>query len=156
MTNNDILRKLRYCLDFNNRQMLEVFLAAKQRQVASKELHAWLQKDDSEDYKSLSDKDLATFLNGLISQKRGDRGGAPTPPESTLNNNIIFRKLKIAFELRSEDILEILSLANFRFSEHELSALFRKPEHKHYRVCKDQVLRNFLMGLQLKLRPANN
>lgn len=153
MTNNDILRKLRYCLNYNNREMLAVFTAAKQRKVANHELHTWLQKDDSDDYKSLTDKDFALFLNGLINIKRGEKPGPSQPPEQKLNNNLIFRKLKIAFNLKSEDILEILSLANFRFSEHELSALFRKPEHKHFRVCKDQVLRNFLMGLQIKLRP---
>ncbi|MCK5433009.1 MAG: DUF1456 family protein, partial [Gammaproteobacteria bacterium] len=34
----------------------------------------------------------------------------------------------------------------------ELSAFFRKPGHKHYRNCQDQVLRKFLKGLQLKYR----
>jgi uncharacterized protein YehS (DUF1456 family) len=52
--------------------------------------------------------------------------------------------------LKDEDILQILALADFNFSKHELSALFRKPEQEQFRVCKDQILRNFLMGLQLK------
>jgi len=155
MTNNDILRRLRYCLNYNNQQMLAVFAAAKLREISHQELSFWLKKDDDADYKSLSDVDLATFLNGLINQKRGEKPGTPLPAEKKLNNNLIFRKLKIAFNLKSDEILEILSLANFRFSEHELSALFRKSDHKHFRVCKDQVLRNFLMGLQLKLRPTN-
>jgi hypothetical protein len=30
--------------------------------------------------------------------------------------------------------------------------LFRKPGHKHYRRCEDQVLRNFLKGLQQRFR----
>ena len=51
------------------------------------------------------------------------------------------------------DILAILSLADFSMSKHELSAFFRKPGHKHYRECKDQILRNFLGGLQHKMRP---
>jgi uncharacterized protein YehS (DUF1456 family) len=46
-----------------------------------------------------------------------------------------------------------MDLADLRMSEHELSAFFRKPGHKHYRLCKDQILRNFLRGVQLKYRP---
>jgi uncharacterized protein YehS (DUF1456 family) len=63
-------------------------------------------------------------------------------------------KLKIALNLKAEDVLEILGLADFRLSKHELSAFFRKPGHKHYRECKDQILRNFLNGLQKMHRPA--
>ena len=153
MTNNDILRRLRYCLNLTSPQLVDVFKAAKLREVTIDEVGHWLKKDDDEQYKSLSDVDCATFLNGLINHKRGAKPGPGMPAEKSLNNNLIFRKLKIAFNLRSDDILEILKLADFEFSEHELSALFRKEQHKHYRVCKDQVLRNFLVGLQLKLRP---
>jgi len=45
-----------------------------------------------------------------------------------------------------------LALADLKISKHELSAFFRRPDHKHYRTCKDQILRNFLKGLQLKYR----
>lgn len=152
MTNNDILRRLRYCLDYNNQKMLAVFAAAKIRKVSSQELISWMKKDDDPMYKSMSDRDFAIFLNGLINQLRGEKPGPAPEPETTLNNNLIFRKLKIAFNFRSDDIIAILALADFKFSEHELSAFFRKETHKHYRICKDQVLRNFLAGLQVKLR----
>lgn len=135
--------------------MASVFASSKQRDVTHTELHAWLKKDDQPEYKSLSDRDFAAFLNGLINQKRGEKPGEPMPLENELNNNTIFRKLKIAFNFTSDDILNILQLANFRFSPHELTALFRKPDHKHYRVCKDQVLRNFLSGLQNHLAETN-
>ncbi len=62
--------------------------------------------------------------------------------------------MKIALDLKANDILKILELANMRMSKHELSAFFRKREHKHYRECKDQILRNFLKGLQLKYRQS--
>jgi uncharacterized protein YehS (DUF1456 family) len=100
----------------------------------------------------LYDIDLAAFLNGFITQKRGKKDGDIAKPEKSLNNNIILRKLKIALNLKDEDILDLLNLADFKFSRHELSALFRKPEQEQFRACKDQVLRNFLMGLQLKHR----
>ena len=61
-------------------------------------------------------------------------------------------KLKIALNLQADDILEMLQLADFKISKHELSAFFRKADHKHYRKCQDQVLRHFLKGLQFKHR----
>ena len=61
-------------------------------------------------------------------------------------------KFKIALNLKAEDVLEIMDLAAFGISKHELSAFFRRPGHKHYRACKDQILRNFLKGVQLKYR----
>ncbi|NOZ38536.1 MAG: DUF1456 family protein, partial [Gammaproteobacteria bacterium] len=60
---------------------------------------------------------------------------------------------KIALNLKDEDILEIMGLAGLSISKHELSAFFRRPDHKHYRECKDQILRNFLKGMRLKYRP---
>jgi uncharacterized protein YehS (DUF1456 family) len=65
---------------------------------------------------------------------------------------VIFRKLKIALDLQAEEILAILASVEVPLSKHELSAFFRKPEHKHYRECKDQVLRNFIQGVQRKYR----
>ena len=57
--------------------------------------------------------------------------------------------------MKAEDVLAVMALADFRMSKSELSAFFRKPDHKHYRECKDQILRNFLKGLQLKYRPES-
>lgn len=115
----------------------------------------WLKKDDDPAFQQLSDLELATFLNGLIIEKRGKKEGPLPEPEKRLDNNMIFRKLKIALDLKAEDTLAILALSDFTISKHELSAFFRKPGHKHYRACKDQVLRNFLKGLQLRYRDGN-
>jgi uncharacterized protein YehS (DUF1456 family) len=98
---------------------------------------------------------LAIFLNGLIVDKRGKKEGPLPEPEQRLTNNIVFTKLKIALNLKADDVLEILAQVNLSMSKHELSAFFRKPGHKHYRDCKDQVLRNFLKGLQLRYRPES-
>ncbi|HEC73310.1 MAG TPA: DUF1456 family protein [Methylophaga aminisulfidivorans] len=152
MTNNDVLRRIRYTLDFNDSMMIKVFAQA-DAEVSREQVSQWLKRDDDPDYKTLIDKQMATFLNGLINLKRGKKEGDQPKPEKSLNNNIILRKLKIAFDLQSDDIIELLELVGFRLSKHELSAFFRKPDHKHFRVCKDQVLRNFLHGLQLKYRP---
>ena len=149
MNNNDILRKLRYIFQYSDDQMMETF-GLMEHVVSRAQVCAWLKSDDQSDFMKLSDHNLALFLNGLIIRFRGKRDGKLPPTESKLNHNIVFRKLKIALSLQAEDILSILQKANFRLSKHELSAFFRKPEHRHYRECKDQVLRNFLQGLTLE------
>ena len=154
MTNNDILRRIRYIFDVNDSKMISIFAKAG-HEVTRKEISDWLKKDDEPTFQNLSDTQLAIFLNGFINEKRGRKDGPQPEPEKRLNNNIIFMKLKIALNLKAEDVLAIMALTEFRMSKHELSAFFRKVGHKHYRECKDQILRNFIKGLQLKYR-ANN
>lgn len=149
--NNDILRRLRYTFDLDDAKMITIFALADQ-QVTRQQVSDWLKKEEDPSFQTCSDTQLAIFLNGLISDRRGKLEGPQPVPEKRLTNNIIFRKLKIALDLKSTDILDIFDLANFRVSKHELSAFFRKPGHKHYRSCKDQMLRNFLNGLQHKYR----
>ncbi len=153
MTNNDILRRIRYIFDINDSKVIAIFSLA-ELHVTREQISDWLKKDDDTAYKSLNDTQLATFLNGLIIEKRGKKDGPQAVPEKVLNNNIIFRKLKIALNLKNEDVLDLLALADLKISKHELSAFFRRADHKHYRVCKDQILRNFLKGVQLKFRPG--
>jgi len=154
MTNNDILRRIRYIFDLNDTIMITIFGLA-DCTVTREQVSDWLKKDDDPAYKACNDTQLALFLNGFINHKRGKRDGPQAEPEKKLNNNIIFRKLKIALNLKEEDTLKILKSADLVISKHELSAFFRREDHKHYRVCKDQILRNFLKGLQLKFHPAD-
>jgi len=151
MTNNDILRRIRYVFDFNDDKMIALFAAA-DCTVTRAQVSNWMKPEDDSDFEKLSDVMLATYLNGLINDKRGKREGAQPVPEKDLSNNAIFMKLKIALNLQAEDILEIMDLSDFRMSKHELSAFFRKPGHKHHRECKDQILRIFLKGLQQQYR----
>jgi len=153
VTNNDIIRRIRYIFDFDDSKMMALFALA-DHPVTRQQVSDWLKKDDDPAQQAFSDRQLAIFLNGLINDKRGKRPGPQAEPVSRLSKNTILRKLKIALDLKDTDILEILALANLRISKHELSAFFRKPDHKNYRVCKDQVMRNFLKGLQLKHRPS--
>jgi uncharacterized protein YehS (DUF1456 family) len=151
MNNNDVLRRTRYTFNFDDSKMMAVF-GLGGLEVTRAEISDWLKKDDDPDYQQCSDQQLATFLNGLIVDKRGKKDGPQPEPEKQLSNNIVFRKLKIALNLQADEVLSLVNQADFRISKHELSAFFRKPGHKHYRECKDQVLRNFLKGMQLKYR----
>lgn len=69
-----------------------------------------------------------------------------------MTNNDVFKKLRVALQLRDEDIIEILKMADLRVSKSELGAFFRKEDHPKYVECKDQILRNFLNGLVIYLR----
>uniref|UniRef100_A0A6S6ULT5 Glutamate synthase [NADPH] large chain (EC) n=1 Tax=uncultured Thiotrichaceae bacterium TaxID=298394 RepID=A0A6S6ULT5_9GAMM len=147
MTNNDVLRRLRYTLNLSDSTMISIFGQAASV-VTREQVSNWLKKDDDPDYEKCSDQELALFLNGLINHRRGKKEGVHPAPEKKLSHNIILKKLKIAFNLTSDDMLDVICDTGQKLSKHELSAFFRKPNHKHYRQCKDQVLRNFLQGLQ--------
>ena len=152
MNNNDVLRRIRFTFSFSDSKMISIFGLA-DHQATREQISDWLKKDEDPAFKECSDTQLAIFLNGLINDKRGKKEGAQPKPEKRLTNNGIFTKLKIALNLKAEDVLAVMDLAGFPMSKAELSAFFRKPDHKHYRECKDQILRNFLKGVQLKYRP---
>ena len=151
MTNNDILRRLRYTFDFDDAQMIAIFALA-DLDVRRGHIIAWLLKDDDPAFEDCNDRMLATFLNGLISLKRGKKDGPQPKPEMRLTNNLVLMKLKIALSLQSHDILAITESAGFTLSAPELSSFMRRPGHRNYRECKDQVLRHFMKGLQIKFR----
>lgn len=151
MNQNDVLRRIRYILELDDSKMMSIFSLGGS-EVTRAQVSDWLKKDDDPAFQPLKDLELATFLNGLIVEKRGQRDGPQAIPEKQLTNNMIFKKLKIALNLQAEETLAILELSDFKISKHELSAFFRKTDHKHFRTCKDQVLRNFLKGLRLKYR----
>lgn len=154
MNNNDIMRRLRYTFDLKDSAMVEIFAAA-DHPVTQEQIVNWLRKEDDSAYCAATDTELAIFLNGLINTRRGRREGEQPQPEKRLSNNMVFMKLKIALNMTSDDVLDTLRSVGFPLSKHELSAFFRKPDNKHYRECKDQILRNFLLGLQRRLRPDN-
>jgi uncharacterized protein YehS (DUF1456 family) len=149
MRNNDILRRLRYTFDLKDSKMMALF-ALEGHPASWEQINVWLKKEDDPACQECSDTYLAVFLNGFIIDKRGKKEGPQPAPENFLTNNVILMKLRIALNLKAEDVLEIMGLADMPISKHELSAFSRKPDHKHYRECKDQMLRNFLKGVQIK------
>lgn len=148
MTNNEILRRVKVTFSYNV-QTLITFFESVEYQVTPDQVKGWLNKSEDTEVE-MKDVELAAFLNGFINHKRGKKEGEQPVPEEELNNNLIFRKLRIALNLKDTDILGLLKLAGLNFGKSELSAFFRKPTHKHYRYCKDQVLRNFMNGVYLK------
>ncbi len=152
MTNNDILKRLRYVFNFNDTAMIEIFQLAELTTNRS-QVSNWLKKEEEADYVAMNDVELAIFLNGLIIKNRGKRDGEQPEPEVFLDNNNILKKLKIALSLKSEELLAIFQLVDIELSAHQLSAFFRNSNHIQFMTLNDQYLRNFLMGLQKKYRP---
>lgn len=154
MTNNDIFHLIISTFELNDSAVIEIFSLADSN-VTEDQLAGWLKKEDDEAVSKLEDTELAQFLNGFINLKRGKREGEQPKPVDYLNNNMVFQKLRIALNLKAEDILEILQLADMSLSKHELSAFFRKPENKHYRECRDETLQNFLLGVKKQSQPSD-
>lgn len=152
MLNNYVLRSVRYMLDLSDAQMVKIVKLA-DLAVTKEEMAAWLKKDNEPEYVECNDNVMGHFLNGLIYHRRGKDENHPAPDvDSRLNNNIMLKKLRVAFELKDTDMIEIYQLVDFRVSKPELNAVFRKPGHKNYRECGDQLLRYFLKGLTIRLR----
>ncbi len=151
MTPNDVLRRLRYTFDLSDARMIAIF-GLGGLSVTREVYSNWLKKDDDPEFSPCGGEQLKAFLSGLIVDKRGPKEGPPVVDRAPLTNNAVLRMLKIAMSFKEEDMLKVLEVGGMRIGRSELSALFRKPDHPHYRQCQDQLLRNFLRGLQLTVQ----
>lgn len=147
MTNNDTLRRLRYALNKNDLAIAQI-TSKSGRETSEAEVAGWLKLEDEPGFEKLSDADLCSFLDGLIVEKRGPHpsGSVPLPIEF-LSNNEILKKLRIAFNLKSEEMLTVFSKAEFDVSNAELGSFFRRVDHPKFAKCPEQVLRKFIKGL---------
>ena len=151
MTNNDLLRRLRYALDLNGVTMAEIYALAGY-EIGPVDALKFLKKEDEHGFVICDDTVMGLFLDGLITYKRGrhdTKSYTVKPTEVALTNNLILRKLRIALELNEEEMLGILKQADVHISKSELSAMFRTVGHRNYKECGDQFLRNFIRGLTL-------
>jgi uncharacterized protein YehS (DUF1456 family) len=152
MLNNDVLRSLRYMLDLGNPRMADIFSLGG-AQIGQSEITAFLKKEDEEGYAPCSDGAMVRFLDGLVYSRRGKDESRPAHPfKPPMTNNLVLKKLRVAFELKDEDMHAIMQSVECPVSRPEMSALFRKPGHSNYRACGDQFLRNFLKGLTQRVR----
>ena len=150
MNNNDILRRLRFALKLKDSHAASLFSTDPTNavKVDSTGFRARIAKEEEDDFVATTDLELTAFLDGLIADRRGLRENAvPMPQPERLTKDEILKKLRIAFALRDEGMLKVLGRGGSKISKGELSALFRKPGHKHYRECGNQIIRAFMMGL---------
>ncbi len=153
LTNNDILQLIATTFELNSIALIDIFALA-DFTITDEQATTWLKAESDEAAETLSDTNLSVFLNGFINLKRGKRDGEQPQPQTHLNNNMIFQKLRIALDLKTEDIVDIFQLANFDLSKHEVTAFFRKPGNKHYKECRDKTLKKFLQGVHTQLNES--
>lgn len=173
MDNNDILIRLRYALDIKDINMVEIFKLGGVM-VTKEELKKMLLKSDSSsnpgsekkalpstgDSSKCSNRMLESFLNGLITLKRGKKEPVPGESEKQIFmikedwnvNNVFLKKVKIALSLTGEDMLEIFNNGGITLSNGELSAVLRREGQRNYKVCQDRYVRLFLKGLAVRYR----
>lgn len=152
MITNDYLRSIRYLLNINENKMIEI-IQLSGKTVTPQEMSSYLLSEEQEGFVLCDDETMAHFLDGLVFYKRGKDDSRPRAPfEMPVTNNLVLKKLNVAFQLKEEDMHMILEAAGFKFGRSELSAFFRKKDHPNYRECGDQFLRNFFKGLNLKFQ----
>lgn len=156
MINNDVLRSIRYMLDLSDIKVVEIArLVDPAFPLDKATVQAFLRREDDPEYVECSDAVLAHVLDGLVIHCRGRNDGLPPRPvEKRITNNLVLKKLRVAFELKDVDLHDVFAAAGFPVSKPELTALFRQPGHHNYRACGDQLLRNFLKGLTPRVRGA--
>ena len=157
MIHNDVLRRLRYALQLNDEATIAIFrLVGYDMEIDY--LHAIMKKEKEQGFVACRDKVLSLFLDGLIIKQRGKQEGKEPvvlKPGQKISNNQILRKIRIAMNYKDEDIISLLKLVDFKVSKTELSALFRNAEHRNYRECGNQFLRNLLQGMTRQYRPGS-
>lgn len=168
MNNNDRLLRLRYAVDIKDTDLIKAFDLGGIK-VTKDEVREMLTKakatdveEDNVYLKPISNEELDAFLNGFIVLKRGphkNKDGEIVQPQVEkvkYINNALLKKLKIALFLTSEDMLAIFAEAKVYPSKSELGAILRKEGHRNFKPCGDKYARNFLKGLGLIYRNAEN
>lgn len=152
MNNNETLRRIQHALNLKNTQIIKAFEQADVT-IAPNQVNDWLKPESEKSATKMKDKELALFLNGFINLKRCKKEGEQPKPEQTLTNNMIFMKLRIALNMKAEDVLDVLEVVGISLSKYEIGAYFRKPNNKNYKICEDSLLCEFLNGVQFTHRP---
>lgn len=158
MTHNDILRRLRYALDLGNTSLVKIFRLSGY-EIDQNTVLNLLKKEGESGYLNMGADLLGLFLDGLILFRRGPRSNGEFPAAKSggeLTNNDILKKIRIALELKEDDLLEVMKSVDVVISKSELNALFRRKGQKNFKACGDQFLRQLLQGLAIRLRGSGS
>lgn len=147
ISTNEILYRIQKALNLTIENMLQAY-KLEAYNMEEKHLKSLLSRRQEKDFILCSYEELGTFLDGLVTLKRG-----PSPKKSNddtvveLTNNLILKKLRIALELKESETEIIFGLAEVELSKQQLASLFRKEGHKNFKECSDELLMAFLEGL---------
>jgi len=148
MNNNEVLKNIRDILKADDNAIAEI-LALSDVKVSAAEVSSWLKSSGEAGYAEFNDQTLATFLNALIYFKRGKEGDDSVRPlDLPINNNIVLKKIRIAFKLEEKDLVSLSKKSNSTISPKEWNYYFRSQGHKNYKECPDAFLLSVLQGLK--------
>lgn len=154
MDNNAILRSLRFALRLQDEEVARLF-GLGGWQLSLVEAQARMGREGEPGAVYCVNDALGAFLDGLILERRGPPpAGRAAPPPVPLTNNEVLKKIRVALQMKEDDVVEVLALSDLRLSKGEVRALFRNPAHPNHRPAGNQLVRRFLRGLTLKLRPG--
>jgi len=157
MTNNTILQKIQFALHLTPEDNARIF-AHVSFPIEPAQVVGYFIDRKHEDMLPCPNNALAAFLEGLIIDRRGVNEKNPTIPEfstARLDNNDVLKKLRIAMDFHGEDVSLVLERAKADVHPNDLSNYFRKKGHKHYKVCPDDDLVSFLLGIRLCFKPKS-
>ncbi|MBF0376227.1 MAG: DUF1456 family protein [Desulfamplus sp.] len=182
MENNDVLRMFRYALNIPDLTMLNIFKIAECKIDGPQLLNLLKKREDEgyaacstdllerffngliiynrgrQGYETSESNEKSIERGGFIESKptltteQETRGVKSSQPSESLNNNTILKKIRIALDLKQEEMMEIFRLGKVNMTKGEFTALFRKEGHKNYKECGDQYLKKFLQGLAVRHR----
>jgi uncharacterized protein YehS (DUF1456 family) len=151
MNNNELFRSIRDALALEEAALVQIFKEAG-REFGPSAIAAFMKTENEDNFIPCSNPVLAFFLDGLIIHNRGRQEGSPAEaakPVAELSNNTILKKLRIALDLKEDDLVGIFQSGGVPMTKHEITALFRKEGHKHFKECDDRLLRGFMKGVAL-------
>ncbi|KIM06803.1 MAG: hypothetical protein KU38_11960 [Sulfurovum sp. FS08-3] len=146
MRTNKILERITKALYLNVNDIAHIYELAHYPKTKD-EIRALLQDERSKKFQEATYEDLGLFLDGLIIKKRGEMSNS-LEEELALDNNLILKKLRVALNLKTHELVMIFALNDMTLSPSQINALFRKEGHKNYRLCSDKMLFDFLAGLE--------
>lgn len=146
MKTNKILNKIVEILSLNS-EAIQVIFKLENHPIEIVEIQNMFIDENKDEFTSCSYNELGMFLDGLITSKRGASTSSKKDEIIELSNNVILKKLRIALELKSSELVILFALVDVDLKIHEVNALFRKEGTKNYKVCNDELLYLFLEGL---------
>ncbi|WP_069132187.1 YehS family protein [Rhodohalobacter halophilus] len=160
MRNDEVIKSIRYIMDLQDAQIADILKLADYQpdreevsEIFNENKGSITKIDGTVVEKDTDHKLTAYFLDGVIFHLRGKSDKHPPKPiQIPVTNNIVLKKLRVAFKLKDTNIIDILKEEGLSISKTELSAFFRDDNHRNYKNCGDQVLRNFLRGLAKRQR----
>jgi len=147
MTNNYVLTSIMKALKLDILDILKSYKFV-DKKITQDDVDDILREPSDEKFILLSDEGFELFLNGFIIFKRGPSNKKGKKQKIYFSNNIILKKLKIALNLKDEDIIEIFANDGLEITKSQLTAYFRRDGHINYRKCGDSMLKRFIKGLE--------